>query len=303
MNSLVKQIVVISGKGGTGKTSVTAALSDCLKPLALADCDVDATDLHMIASSENDSVESELFESGSMAVIDDELCNSCSTCLKLCRFDSIFTKRNASGGIQYCVDSLSCEGCGVCVDNCPEGAINEVVREAGRIETSETRFGKMIRGALYPGQGNSGKLVTIVRNRALATARQKGYSYVLADGPPGIGCPVIASLTGIDIALIVTEPTVAAIHDMERVLELSSHFKITPLVLINKCDLNNEKTAEIEMRCLQLNVEVAGKLPYDEVFTAAMVEGKTITEYAPGSETAMEIRRIAAHFITTDFPV
>jgi MinD superfamily P-loop ATPase len=288
----MKELVVISGKGGTGKTSLTAALAYLGAPLILADCDVDAANLHLLAAPVGDSYQTEAFQSGSFAVVNEGVCTGCGACAGLCRFDAVSLTPQAGGGEVAHIDALACEGCGVCVDHCPAGAIEERPRQAGELVRCDTRFGRMVYGRLDAGQPNSGKLVALVRSQARAAAEENGAQMVLVDGPPGVGCPVIASLSGVDIAVVVVEPTVSSLHDMERVLDLCSHFKVVPAVVINKADLNPGIAGQIEEQCAGQGIAVLGSIHYDNAFVHAMIAGKTITEDAPDSRAAKEINAI-----------
>jgi len=288
----MKELVIISGKGGTGKTSLTAALAHLGAPLILADCDVDAANLHLLAGAISNHSRSEVFESGSFSVVDGMVCTGCGTCAGLCRFSAVETVLLPGGKEVARIDALACEGCGVCVDHCPAGAIEERPCQAGKLIRCDTRFGRMVYGKLDAGQPNSGKLVALVRTKARAAAEENGAQLVLVDGPPGVGCPVIASLSGVDLAVVVVEPTVSSLHDMERVLGLCSHFKVTPAVVINKADLNAGIAEQIESQCASQGIAVLGSIHYDNAFVHAMVAGKTITEDAPDSRAAKEISAI-----------
>ncbi|MEW6187046.1 MAG: ATP-binding protein [Thermodesulfobacteriota bacterium] len=268
MNKAIKEICVLSGKGGTGKTSLVGALAALVPHKILVDCDVDAPDLHLLLTPEIKSREE--FLGGKKAVIIPELCTECGRCLEVCRFEAV------SEGFR--VDPTSCEGCGVCVHFCPFGAIDFPPAVCGEWFLSETRFGPMVHAQLGAGQENSGLLVSLVRGKAQDLAETKGLPLILIDGPPGIGCPVISSLTGADGVLIVTEPTLSGLHDLNRVLELAAHFKIPGMVLINKYDLNQEMTEKIEAYCREKELALAGRLPYDPIVTEAMIQGKTIPE-------------------------
>jgi len=274
----ITEIVIISGKGGTGKTSITAALAILAKNTAVADCDVDAADLHLVLGPQVDQRES--FISGNEAVIRSGDCTDCGYCLELCRFDAI--QRNEKG--ELFVDPVGCEGCGVCVHFCPEGAIDFPERECGEWYRSDTRVGPMVHARLKPGGENSGKLVTTVRGEARRLAEDRGLNLVLVDGPPGIGCPVIASLTGASLVLAVTEPTLSGAHDLERVLSLTRHFKIPTAVCVNKWDLNPEMADTIESSASAAGVALAGRVRYDKAVTAAQVSAGAVTE-APGGAT------------------
>jgi MinD superfamily P-loop ATPase len=267
----MRQIVVASGKGGTGKTSVTASLAFVMPPHVLADCDVDAADLHLLAGP--DFAATHDFVSGELAVVDPEACTGCGLCREKCRFDALTPT--------FEVIEEHCEGCGMCAFVCPAGAVAMEPRHCGWWYESATRFGPMVHAALKTGQENSGRLVTLVRNRAAETAAELGLDLVLVDGSPGIGCPVIASLTGTDLVLLVAEPTVSAVHDLERVRQLAAHFKIPAACLVNKADVNPETTEALRSWCVEKNVSLVGELPYDAAFTKAQLAGLSLPEYDP----------------------
>jgi len=270
----MKQIVIISGKGGTGKTVITGAFAALAKNKVMADCDVDAADLHLLLSPV--IKQRHEFRSGKTAKIDKRLCKECGKCISVCRFNAI---RNCS------VDPISCEGCGVCVQACPEKAISLEQHRSGQWFISDTRCGPMIHAQLGIGEDNSGKLVSLVRQQAKLTAESAAKQYVLIDGPPGIGCPVIAAITGVDLVLAVTEPTLSGIHDLKRVVGVASHFSIPVVVCINKYDINLENSLHIEEYCASNNLEVLGKIPYDQCVTKAMVNKKSVIEYPCGEVT------------------
>jgi MinD superfamily P-loop ATPase len=270
----VKQITVISGKGGTGKTVLTASFAALAKDKVMADCDVDASDLHLLLHPQ--MKQTHQFKGGMKAILNEEKCTGCGKCIEVCRFDAI---REKNGQSTVVIDPVACEGCQVCALICPYEAIRMEENVSGEWYISETKYGPMVHAKLGVAQENSGKLVTVVRKNARDIAQKNHLGLVVVDGPPGIGCPVIASITGVDLVVIVTEPTFSAISDLERVLSLARHFKIQSVVLINKSDINLQNTQKIEDFCRQEKIEVAGKLPFDNVFTQAMVEGKTIIEY------------------------
>ncbi|WP_320169456.1 4Fe-4S binding protein [Maridesulfovibrio sp.] len=267
----MKQLVVISGKGGTGKTSVVAGLAAIGPKKVLADCDVDAADLHLILSPE--IIDTHDFVSGERPSIDPEICTQCGLCAEHCRFDAISD--------DFKVLPEKCEGCGVCSYVCPSGAVNVQPRNCGQWFKSSTRFGTMIHAALGIGEENSGKLVTTVRNASAEAAEQDGAELVLVDGSPGVGCPVIASLTNADLAVFVAEPTISAVHDLKRVHKLTEHFKIPSMAIINKCGINSAQENEIRSFCAEKNILLAGELPYDTIFTKAQLEGLSVMEYDP----------------------
>ncbi|MGE4489937.1 MAG: ATP-binding protein [Kiritimatiellales bacterium] len=271
----MKELVIISGKGGTGKTSVTASLAALAGNAVLADCDVDAADLHLIL---NPNVqERHDFYSGHEAVIRQADCTACGRCAELCRFDAV-----QSNGTVFRIDPASCEGCGVCVEFCPANAIDFPDRLCGEWFRSETRFGPMIHARLGIAAENSGKLVSTVRAEARKTAEECQSDFLLVDGPPGTGCPVIASVTGASAVLAVTEPTLSGQHDLERVLALCRHFKLQAFVAVNKQDINPEMSRQIESTAQQADATVLPGIPYDPVVTAAQIHGQSIVEYSDG---------------------
>lgn len=280
-----REIVVISGKGGTGKTSLTAALAFLASGAVLADCDVDAADLHLVTSPEIRQAHD--FVGGKKAMIRREDCRGCGRCRSLCRFDAI--RRDETGG--FAVDSLACEGCRVCVEFCPAGAIDFVDTVNGRWFVSETRLGPMVHAELGIAQENSGKLVSRVRREAKHLAQTQRLRWILSDGSPGTGCPVIASVTGADFALIVTEPTLSGRHDLRRTVELTRHFGVRAGVCINKADINPEVAANIERETVQNGLPLLAALPYDTAVTQAQSEAKTIMEL-PGSTVAGHVRAL-----------
>ena len=272
----MKEIVIISGKGGTGKTSLVAAFAAFAENKVLADCDVDAADLHLLLRPE---VRVRLpFTGGRQAVIQSALCKSCGTCAKLCRFGAIAPSPPAEGRPGFRVDPLACEGCGVCVRVCPVGAIHFPERRCGEWMVSDTRCGPMVHARLGAAAENSGKLVSAVRREARRVAESEGLGLILVDGPPGIGCPAVASITGADSVLVVTEPTVAGEHDLERVLALTRHFGIASAVCVNKWDINPESAARMEATAVEGGARLVGKIRYDPVVTRAQLEGKTALE-------------------------
>jgi MinD superfamily P-loop ATPase len=278
----MKELVVISGKGGTGKTSLLAAFATLASDKVLCDADVDAADLHLIMNPQ--ILERHDFESGHTAIINPEKCTQCGLCRDLCRWHAISEK--------FVVDSITCEGCGVCYYFCPEKAIDFPVNTCGEWYISDTRFGPMAHARLGIAEENSGKLVTLIRQEGKKLAEKKNLDLILTDGPPGIGCPVIASLGGASAVLIVTEPTVSGSHDMERVAELAAFFKVPTMVCVNKYDLNTDQTQSIKNFAAAKNITVVGRIPFDPVFTKAMVQGKTIFEYDGHSDASNAVKKI-----------
>jgi len=284
----MKQILVISGKGGTGKTVVVASFAALTKNKVMADCDVDAADLHLLLHP--CIKERHIFKGLPKAVINREKCISCGECAGVCRFNAIVT---ANSEVDFTVDPVSCEGCGVCEYICPEDAIRMEDNVSGEWYISETKYGPMVHAKLGIAEENSGKLVSIVRQNAKRIAEENNFDYVIIDGPPGIGCPVIASLSGVDIALVVTEPSLSAIHDMERVVGVAKHFGIRAACVINKCDINLNNTQSIVDWCRTNGISLLGKIPYDHSVTESIVEGIPVVEYAnnPVAKVIEEIWR------------
>jgi len=276
----MKEIVVLSGKGGTGKTSIVGSFAVLAKNKVLADCDVDAADLHLIL---NPAVrENHEFWSGNTAVIDGKLCTQCGLCQELCRFSAVK---------DYIVDPISCEGCGFCAHICPAEAITMKENLSGEWFSSNTKYGPLVHARLGIAQENSGKLVALVRQQARQLTEKEGFDCIISDGPPGIGCPVISSLSGANLALLVTEPTLSGIHDLERVLGVCRHFGVPALVCINKYDLNEENARQIESNCLSQGVEIAGRVPFDNVVTESIIQGVPVVEYSDGRVTK-EVERM-----------
>ena len=273
----MKQVTVLSGKGGTGKTTLVGAFSVFAQKKVIADCDVDAADLFLIL--EPMVIDRGDFSGGRKPRVEEDKCTQCGICTRLCRFQAIKDGQ---------LDVLECEGCGLCALSCPEKAISMEDAFSGEWFISQTRNGPMVHARLGIGEENSGKLVAHVRKLAQTVAEEKGLELVIIDGPPGIGCPVLSSLAGVDFALIVTEPTAAGIHDLERLVKLAQHFNIPSLVCINKYDINTAKTLQIEEYCRQEDLKLVGKIPFDVAVIKAMVENKTVMEYScPGVQDAI----------------
>ena len=269
----MKQIVVISGKGGTGKTVITGAFAALAKNKVMADCDVDAADLHLLL--EPTIKECHAFTSGKTAKIEKKFCKQCGKCVVVCRFNAISEN--------FKVDPISCEGCAFCSFVCPEKAINMEENISGEWFISDTRFGAMVHAKLGIAEENSGKLVSLVRKQAKELAEKTNCNLVIIDGAPGIGCPVIASLSGIDFALAVTEPTLSGLHDVQRVIDVARHFNIPVKLVINKFDLNFGITEKIEKYARENKIQLLGKICFDESVVKSMVQGKTVVEYVDSS--------------------
>jgi len=281
----MKELVVISGKGGTGKTSIVAAFAALSKNAVFADCDVDAADLHLVL--EPDVKQTSDFSGGKQASIIAEKCTGCGKCKELCRFDAIDSDGPANDVVEktFTVDPVSCEGCKVCVEFCPADAIEFNDSINGQWFISDTRFGTMVHAKLGIAEENSGKLVFLIRKETKRIAEEQKKDLIIVDGSPGIGCPVIASITGADLVLIVTEPTLSGKHDLERVAELAAGFNIPVLVAINKYDLNSDMADQIEKDVLKHNIKVVGKIRYDKAFTKAQIMKTSVVEYTSGAVT------------------
>jgi MinD superfamily P-loop ATPase len=288
---MIKEVVIISGKGGTGKTSLTAAFAALAENAVLADCDVDAADLHLVLSPT--VLRRADFSGGRQAAIDPHKCVGCGKCAALCRFDAITLDGpgNDIVGKTYRVDPIACEGCKVCVEFCPVDAIAFEPAINGQWFVSGTRFGPMVHARLGIAQENSGKLVTLIRKEAKRIAEEQNRDILLVDGSPGIGCPVIASITGADVVLIVTEPTLSGLHDLERVGQLTRNFGIRTLVCVNKADINPQMSERISEKAQKQGLTVIGQLPYDDAFTKAQIMKATLIEYT-GGEIAEKIKAL-----------
>jgi MinD superfamily P-loop ATPase len=284
----MRELVVISGKGGTGKTSLAASFAVLADRPVIADCDVDAADMHLILSPR--IRERYDFRSGHMAVIQQSECSGCGACLAHCRFDAVRMDQKGAGEPVFSIDPIACEGCGVCVRFCPVNAIDFPERLCGEWMISDTRCGPMVHARLGIAAENSGKLVSIVRLEAKRIAEEKSRSMVIIDGPPGIGCPVIASVTGTSFVLVVTEPTISGEHDLERVLSLVRHFNIPAAVCVNKWDINPEMTERIEAGALQSGARIAGRIRYDRSVTQAQMTAQAAVESE--SPAADDVRKV-----------
>jgi len=302
----MKQLVVLSGKGGTGKTSLTAAFAHLASQdryagrIILADADVDAANLELVLQPR--LLDEQDFKGGQVAVIDQDTCASCGDCVAVCRFDAIFPhppsfsreERGASSyeGDSYYVDPIACDGCAACVYQCPSESISMHGQVVGKFYVSDSRYGPLYHANLFPGQENSGKLVTLVKQRARLHALDENRELVLVDGPPGIGCPVISATSGADLVLIVAEPTVAGVHDMQRALQTVRHFDVRALVCINKADLYPAGAEQIEAFCRENGIPLAGRIPFDLTVASAMVQGEAVTAYRPDAPASVAIFRI-----------
>jgi MinD superfamily P-loop ATPase len=289
----MKQLVVISGKGGTGKTSLVASFAVIAGRTVLADCDVDAADLHLVVQSS--LVSRNEFSGGVRASIDSDRCADCGTCEDLCRFDAV-----SSNGLIRSVDPIACEGCGVCAWFCPQGAIDLTPTTDGAWYLSESRVGPMVHARLNAAGENSGKLVSLLREQARTVAADRGIDLVIVDGAPGIGCPVIASITGADLVVIVTEPTLSGLHDLERVIRLTHHFAIPAQVVVNRFDINPDITRVIEHRARKLGAGLVGRVRFDRAVTKAQIEGLAVVEHSSGG-AASDISEVWRRLHDADF--
>ena len=278
----MKELVVISGKGGTGKTSIVASFAGLAKNAVFADCDVDAADLHLVL--EPKIKQKSDFSGGKRAAIIAEKCSGCGKCRELCRFDAIHLNGEGNDVVDttFTIDPISCEGCKVCVEFCPVDAIEFNDSINGQWFISDTRFGPMVHAKLGIAEENSGKLVTLIRKEAKRIATEEEKNLIIVDGSPGIGCPVIASITGADLVLIITEPTLSGRHDLDRVADLTVSFGIPTLLCINKSDLNQEITGQIAEEAGTRGIKLAGKIRYDKAFTKAQIMKATVIEYTGG---------------------
>lgn len=277
----MKQIVVISGKGGTGKTVLTASFAALAEKKVMADCDVDAADLHLLLQPEIQHREE--FRSGFTAKIDQEKCIQCGQCREICRFNAVAKN--------FIIDPVSCEGCGFCHFACTSKAITMEENLSGQWFISNTRFGPMAHAKLGVAEENSGKLVSLVRNKAKELAEKNNSPWIIIDGSPGIGCPVIASLSGVDCAVVVTEPTLSGLHDAKRVIQVAQHFNVWTKVIINKNDLNLDMALRIEAFCRDHKIGLIGKIPFDKRIVDCVVQGKTVLEH-PDKQTAEPFAKI-----------
>ncbi len=299
----VKQLVILSGKGGTGKTSLAAAFAHLASAgpsrlrAVLADADVDAANLELVLRPI--LREEHPFTGGQVAEIDAGQCEACGACAEVCRFEAVLSPaalgRPDAG---YRIDPIACDGCAACVYVCPREAIRMQPQEAGRWFRSDTQYGPLFHAALRPARENSGKLVTLVKQQARLLAMDEGYPAVIIDGPPGIGCPVISAASGADLALIVAEPTAAGIHDMQRALQTAAHFRVPTLVCINKSDIYPDGTERIEADCAAGGIGLVGRIPFDPTVTEAMVRGEPVTQYQPAAAASIAMmavwQRVAA---------
>ena len=292
----MKEITILSGKGGAGKTSVAAALASLAENSVFCDCDVDAADLHLILTPK--IREEHEFDSGSLAVINSELCTNCGLCEESCRFDAIHPNQNDLPE----VNPFQCEGCRLCERICPAGAITTVENTNNRWFVSDTRFGPMVHARMGAGEENSGRLVTEIRRKAKEIALNQNAATIISDGPPGIGCPVIASLTGTDLVLMVIEPSVSGLHDAQRMYELVQSFRLPVFAVINKFDINREITQRTENFLAKNKIPLLGKIPFETDLVESMIHAKTITEFAPNNSVSKELETIWQKIVASAKP-
>ncbi|MBN2401823.1 MAG: ATP-binding protein [Spirochaetes bacterium] len=280
----INEIVIVSGKGGTGKTSLTAALASLFTGKVMVDCDVDAANLHLILNPEKVVRQSD-FAGGKKADIDPELCTKCGICLDACRFEAISP--------DFVIDPFMCEGCGACFALCPHCAVNITEGTAGTWYVTDTGNNeRFVYAEMHPGEDNSGKLVSAVRNEARIEAKSADIGLVIIDGPPGIGCPVISSVTGTKLVIVITEPTPAGVHDLERIVGLANHFKIKTAVVVNKFDINPGLLNKIKDYCSLNNLDFIGEIPFDSAVTEAQRAGKSIVDYKSECGASIAIKDI-----------
>jgi len=283
MENRMKEVVILSGKGGTGKTSLIGSFAHLADNKIMVDCDVDASDLHLLLSPR--PIEEHDFVAGVKARVENDKCTACGLCLELCQFEAITMEETAA------VSPLGCEGCGVCAYFCPEQAIVLDENHCGSWSISDTDYGPLVHAQLFVGEESSGKLVSHIISKARELGESTGTDLILIDGAPGVGCPVIASLSNVDLALVITEPTQSGKHDLERILDLTDHFKVPALVCINKWDLHPEMSAEIETACEERSVAVLGKIPFDRSVIDCQIQGIPVTR-SDTSLAAYSIREV-----------
>jgi MinD superfamily P-loop ATPase len=282
---MVKEVTIISGKGGTGKTIVAAALARLANNKIMADCDVDAADLHLLLSPRLQ--QEGVFNSGYSFTVDPQECTGCGLCRRLCRFNAV--------NENFTINHLACEGCGFCKLACPQGAIEQKQNVCGQWRISKTDFGLLVDARLGIGEENSGKLVSLVREKAKQLAKNNNSQWVIIDGSPGVGCPVIASVTGVDYVVVVTEPTISGLHDARRVIKVAQGLKVRPTLVINKYDLNEDMSSEIEDFAKEEKIPLLGKIKFDKQVIVALAEGKPVVDY-PDAAAAVALKDIWRNF-------
>lgn len=292
--NVATQLVILSGKGGTGKTSFTASFAHLASdtnlqgPNILVDADVDAANLSLLLDPQNEMLND--FWGGSLAFINSDLCIGCGDCAEVCRYDALGPDPKDES--VYLVDPIACDGCAACFYACPQHAISMIKQQEGIWFEADTQWGKLYHAELFPGGENSGKLVTLLRQKAKLKADETGSSLIIIDGPPGIGCPVISACSGVDLGLIVTEPSMAGLHDLKRVFGVLKHFKIPVLVCINKADIYPEGTRQIYAFAEQENITIIGEVPFDEHFPQALLQGQPVTLTYPECDSSKAIRSV-----------
>lgn len=287
------EIAIISGKGGTGKSSISSAFATMNSSVVLADCDVDAANLFLIFNPTHE--EEQVYIAGHKAEINYDICSGCGMCLDYCRFDAISIRDD-----KVVIEEVSCDGCFLCSRICPENAIIMIPKDKSRMYSGSFRNGKMIYGRLAPGEENSGKLVNMVREKAKQVSHDNNLNTIILDGPPGIGCPVISTITGVDKVVIVTEPTISGLSDMIRTIDIVFKFGLRPSVIINKSDLNSSMTKKIEERCDEIGIPVIAVLPFDPIMTMAMVQAKSIIESDPENMISIQLKETWNKLLNTD---
>ena len=292
-----REIIVVSGKGGTGKTSITASLAYFFGDLVLSDCDVDTPNLSFLIRAGKEPFLEEPFFGEKKARVKYDACTACGECLDVCRFGAISMDQSTGKPL---IDDAACEGCGVCAYVCRFDAIELQENESGKLVCTSSRFGPFVYGRLNPGEGNSGKLVTLVREKARELASEEGKRVILVDGPPGIGCPVISAVTGADYVVIVTECSISGQRDLERIMALVSHFKVPCGVVINKADIEPSVTDGIKAMCGDDGIAVLGLLPFDKAFVESLENGIPIAEAFPGSKASGELEKVYRALVESD---
>lgn len=288
----MRELILLSGKGGTGKTTVAASFAHLAERKVMVDADVDAANLELVLSPQ--VKEKHEFRGGKVAIIEPALCTACERCAEVCRFQAVQQREG-----KYLIDPIACEGCAVCYYECPSEAIHLEEPVSGHWFISDTSYGPLVHAQLRPAQENSGKLVTIVKQEARQLALAQGCDLIIVDGPPGIGCPVIATTAGADLALLVTEPTVAGVHDLERILSTVAHFGVPPLVCINKYDINPQVSQAIAEDCAARDLPLIGSIPFDQAVTEAMVQGRSVVSYSrsPASQAIERLWKETKRFL------
>lgn len=288
------EIAIISGKGGTGKSSISAAFATILPNVVLADCDVDAANLYILFNPQ--ITYEEVYIAGEKAEINYNKCCNCGLCINYCNFEAISIVNK-----QTTINEVLCDGCKLCSRICPSQAIKMIKNDKSRMYAGDYEYGKMVYGRLAPGEENSGKLVNKVRDKAKEITKENNFNNIIIDGPPGIGCPVISTITGVDCIVIVTEPTISGLQDLKRTIEVTSKFQSKKVyVIINKYDLNNDITKQIQQYCNEVNIEVISKLPFDKIFVEAMVNKKSIIQWKPDSSISIELEKVFNKIISNN---